>query len=112
MMQYVSHKNKRNKRRAKREALLGPERLIKATASGAHLLECGHQVLVAPTELPHIKRRRCAQCRTPTAWELNQAFLHVPEEYRPELCEGCGSLNSMVEGQCRECGHRNGAGSE
>lgn len=42
--------------------------------------------------------------RAPTPAELNAAFAHVPEGYRPEFCEGCSALNSLVDGECRECG--------
>ena len=41
----------------------------------------------------------------PTAQELNAAFEHVPEEVRPEFCIKCGALNSIHEGECRECHH-------
>jgi hypothetical protein len=53
---------KRQRRRDKREAVLGPERPIVSTACGAHLLSCGHQVPVLSNENPHIKRRRCVSC--------------------------------------------------
>ena len=109
-MEHVSHRGKRNRRRALREALHGPERRIVSTACGAHLLECGHQVLVVSTELSHIKRRRCPRCLIPTALEMNRKFLHVPEKIRLEYCEGCGASNSMVNGECRECWHRNDRG--
>lgn len=39
----------------------------------------------------------------PTAREMNAGFAHVPDAVRPEFCEGCGALNSIIDGECREC---------
>jgi len=59
---YSANSAKRRRRREKREAVFGPERLIVRTAGGYHRLECGHFVVVVATEMPHIKRRRCICC--------------------------------------------------
>lgn len=62
MAEYRSESGKRQRRREKREIVFGPERKIAVTASGEHLLECGHRVPVLSNESPHIKRRRCVLC--------------------------------------------------
>lgn len=59
---YVPHSNKRQRRREKREALHGPERLIVRSVEGHHRLECGHWVARVDSELPHIQRWRCFVC--------------------------------------------------
>ena len=66
---------KRERRRAAREALLGPERRIVVTSGDVHELECGHGVWVRDDERPHIHRRRCKQClgrREGMAWGLGR----------------------------------------
>jgi hypothetical protein len=63
MSEYRAQSPKRERRRREREQAFGPERLIRSTSGGFHVLECGHRVEALPTELPHIQRRRCAHCR-------------------------------------------------
>lgn len=58
--------NKRDRRRLKREAEFGPERLIMKSTSTHHLLECGHSAEIRDNESPGqhlIKLRRCEQCK-------------------------------------------------
>lgn len=99
---------RRLRRRARRERQLGPERAIVVTACGAHLLSCGHQVLVGLDESPRVRRRRCARCLTPG---LNEVLARASTDGLLPFCEGCGASRSLakVEGvpgviaECREC---------
>lgn len=101
-------RSKRERRRAKREDSLGPERVVVSTANGVHLLSCGHEVLVSPTERGPIDRWRCEHCLSRTGGVL------------PPFCEFCGASQSLapvsgvegVMGQCRECGEFVGSEAE
>ena len=55
--------NKRDRRRAKREQVFGPECLIASTSETEHTLECGHVVGKHSTERVNIKRKRCCFCK-------------------------------------------------
>lgn len=69
----MAHKVKPNrlKRREKREAVLGPERLVvKVLGGSVDLLECGHQLYAVPGGLTRpgiggVVRRRCSYCLIP-----------------------------------------------
>ncbi len=106
--EYRSHQRKRNKRRAMRGAVFGPERAIVSTSEGQHLLSCGHRVPVHPAEHQRIRRRRCARCLTRS---LNEMMAPHCQDGLPFACEGCGATRSIgpvegvpgVKGECREC---------
>lgn len=55
--------DKRARRRLKREAEFGPERVIMSTEDGVHTLSCGHKVTVVETERHNIRERRCIHCK-------------------------------------------------
>lgn len=107
--------DKRGRRRARREAQHGPERMIVRTVGTAHVLSCGHQVAVLETERFSIERRRCRRCldaRTRWSALLNERLGDIGGDGLPYFCERCGASGSVapvsnvagVRGECRECG--------
>jgi len=55
--------DKRHRRRLRREAEFGPERLIVSSCDEYHHLECGHMVTKHDDERSNIKEKRCYVCK-------------------------------------------------